>query len=59
MGKIIVIEGTDCSGKSTQFEKLCKRLQNEANKFKTVSNKGANIELFFSTDDLLGNYLQF
>ena len=37
MGKIIVIEGTDCSGKSTQFEKLCKRLQNEDVHFATAS----------------------
>ena len=28
-GKIIVIEGTDCSGKATQTELLVKRLNNE------------------------------
>ena len=37
MGKIIVIEGTDCSGKTTQFEKLCKRLQDENVTFSTAS----------------------
>ena len=35
MGKIVVIEGTDCSGKSTQYEKLCERLKNENIKFST------------------------
>ncbi|MBQ8298450.1 MAG: thymidylate kinase [Clostridia bacterium] len=37
MGKIIVIEGTDCSGKTTQYEKLCKRLQDENIAFSTTS----------------------
>ena len=37
MGKIIVIEGTDCSGKTTQYEKLCKRLQLENIAFSTTS----------------------
>ena len=37
MGKIIVIEGTDCSGKSTQFEQLCERLQYEKVAFSTAS----------------------
>ncbi|MBQ6860624.1 MAG: thymidylate kinase [Clostridia bacterium] len=37
MGKIIVIEGTDCSGKSTQFEKLCERLGKENVAFSTAS----------------------
>ncbi len=37
MGKIIVIEGTDCSGKTTQFEKLCKRLGEENVAFSTAS----------------------
>ena len=26
MGKIVVLEGTDCSGKTTQYNKLCERL---------------------------------
>lgn len=37
MGKIIVIEGTDCSGKTTQFEKLCERLGKENVAFSTAS----------------------
>lgn len=37
MGKIIVIEGTDCSGKTTQFEKLCERLHDENVNFSTAS----------------------
>ncbi len=37
MGKIIVIEGTDCSGKSTQFEQLCERLYKEKVAFSTAS----------------------
>ena len=37
MGKIIVIEGTDCSGKTTQYEKLCERLQAENIAFSTTS----------------------
>lgn len=37
MGKIIVIEGTDCSGKTTQFNKLCERLGAEGVKFATAS----------------------
>ena len=37
MGKIIVIEGTDCSGKTTQFEKLCERMKNEGIAFSTAS----------------------
>ncbi len=36
MGKLIVIEGTDGSGKSTQFKKLTERLQNEGKLFKTL-----------------------
>ena len=34
MGKLIVIEGTDGSGKSTQFKKLSERLEAEAIPFK-------------------------
>lgn len=37
MGKIIVLEGTDGSGKTTQFEKLRKRLQDENITFSTAS----------------------
>ena len=36
MGKIIVIEGTDGSGKSTQFRLLTQRLQQEGTQFKTL-----------------------
>ncbi len=36
MGKLIVIEGTDGSGKSTQFQKLTQRLTAEQRRFKTL-----------------------
>lgn len=36
MGKLIVIEGTDGSGKSTQFKKLTQRLTEEGQQFKTL-----------------------
>ena len=36
MGKLIVIEGTDGSGKSTQFQKLTERLTQNATEFKTL-----------------------
>ena len=36
MGKLIVIEGTDGSGKSTQFKALTERLQRENTEFKTL-----------------------
>lgn len=36
MGKLIVIEGTDGSGKSTQFRKLTERLEQEGHAFKTL-----------------------
>ena len=36
MGKLIVIEGTDGSGKSTQFKKLTQRLSEEGKNFKTL-----------------------
>ena len=36
MGKLIVIEGTDGSGKSTQFKALTQRLQDENTAFKTL-----------------------
>ena len=37
MGKLFVIDGTDGSGKQTQFEKLSKRLEAEGIEFKVVS----------------------
>lgn len=37
MGKLIVIEGTDSSGKQTQAEKLYERLKNEGKKVMKVS----------------------
>ncbi len=36
MGKLIVIEGTDGSGKSTQFRLLTQRLQDEGTKFQKL-----------------------
>jgi len=36
MGKLIVIEGTDGSGKSTQFQRLKQRLESENVPFKTL-----------------------
>ena len=36
MGKLIVIEGTDGSGKSTQFKALTQRLREENTAFKTL-----------------------
>ena len=36
MGKLIVIEGTDGSGKSTQFKALTERLRSEGTDFKTL-----------------------
>lgn len=36
MGKLIVFEGTDGSGKSTQFDLLTKRLKNEGTGFQTI-----------------------
>ena len=36
MGKLIVIEGTDGSGKSTQFRRLTEHLQLDAQEFKTL-----------------------
>jgi dTMP kinase len=36
MGKLIVIEGTDGSGKSTQFRALTERLEQEGQEFKTL-----------------------
>ncbi len=36
-GKLITIEGTDCSGKSTQLELLCQRLHAEGEDFKKIA----------------------
>ena len=36
MGKLIVIEGTDGSGKSTQFKRLTERLQEEGKTFQKL-----------------------
>jgi len=36
MGKLIVIEGTDGSGKSTQFKRLTQRLQEQSREFRTL-----------------------
>ena len=37
MGKLFVIDGTDGSGKQTQFNKLAERLEKENIKFKKIS----------------------
>lgn len=37
MGKLFVIDGTDGSGKQTQFKKLMERLEKEGIKYKSVS----------------------
>ena len=37
MGKLFAIEGTDGSGKQTQFNKLCERLTEDGINFRTVS----------------------
>lgn len=36
MGKLIVFEGIDGSGKSTQFKMMCKRLEEEGIEFRTL-----------------------
>lgn len=36
-GNVIILEGTDASGKSTQFQLLCDRLHAEGREFKTVA----------------------
>lgn len=35
-GKLIVFEGTDGSGKSTQFQRLCRRLEEEGRAFRRI-----------------------
>lgn len=37
MGKLFIIEGTDGSGKQTQFNRLCEKLRKDGVEFKTVS----------------------
>ena len=37
MGKLFAIEGTDGSGKQTQFKKLCERLTEDGIEFRTIS----------------------
>ena len=36
LGKLIVFEGIDGSGKSTQFELICKKLSDESHQFKRI-----------------------
>ena len=54
MGKLFAIEGTDGSGKQTQFNKLCDRLKSEGIDFKTVSfpnynsNSSALVKMYLS-----------
>ena len=36
MGKLIVLEGTDGSGKSTQFQRLTQRLTQEGQEFQQL-----------------------
>ena len=36
MGKLIVLEGTDGSGKSTQFARLCRRMEEEGRPFERI-----------------------
>ena len=36
MGKLIVLEGTDGSGKSTQFQQLTQRLTREGRQFQQL-----------------------
>lgn len=57
MGKILVIEGNDCSGKSTQFEKLCERLKKEHFIFATDSFPDYESESsFFVREYLAGRF---
>ena len=41
-GKIIVVEGTDCSGKETQTRLLVERLKKDNYKAERLSNTGYN-----------------
>lgn len=57
MGKILVIEGTDCSGKTTQYEKLCERLKRENISFATDSFPDYESESsFFVREYLSGKF---
>lgn len=54
MGKLFAIEGTDGSGKQTQFNKLCERLKQDGIDFRTVSfpnyesNSSALVKMYLS-----------
>ena len=54
MGKLFAIEGTDGSGKQTQFQKLCERLSQDGVDYKTVSfpnyesNSSALVKMYLS-----------
>jgi len=54
MGKLFAIEGTDGSGKQTQFQKLCERLSNNNIAYRTVSfpnyesNSSALVKMYLS-----------
>ena len=37
MGKLIVLEGVDCSGKSTQFRMLCEKLTADGLSFRKLT----------------------
>lgn len=57
MGKILVIEGTDCSGKSTQYEQLCERLNREGIPFTSNSFPDYDLDTcVFVKDYLAGEY---
>ena len=57
MGKIVVLEGTDCSGKTTQYNKLCERLKNENIDFATDSFPDYESESsYFVREYLAGKY---
>ena len=55
-GKLITIEGTDCSGKSTQLELLCERLKREGKTFLKVafprydSESSALVQMYLGGD---------
>ena len=57
MGKILVIEGTDCSGKTTQYERLCERLNKENVHFATDSFPAYDSDgSFFVREYLAGKF---
>ena len=49
MGKLIVIEGTDGSGKSTQFRLLTQRLTQEGRAFKCLVFAEVSFRAFFTS----------